>query len=364
MRKRMPLCLIAALTLASAAYAEDDQALEESGSVLVATATPVQGTLEQPVTAYGVVQVAPGGSMAVASLHAAQILQLRVVPGQVVAAGAPLLDLSADPAASLAYAQALSDLKLAEGELARTRQMLAQRLATNSQVAQAEKAISDAQATLDARRREGGAKPVETVTAPIAGIVASVAVSNGDHVQPAATLLDLASPAAATGVLGLAPPDHGRVKAGQAVQLVDLDAPGVAVAGAVDSVGGMADPKTGLFTIVVKPGDADALPPGAHLRGTIQTPGVSGWIVPRDAVLTDDKGPYLFQVAAGKAERVPVTTIAAAGDRIAVTGSIDPKKKLVISGNYQLTDGGTVREQAGDGGAPAKQASDKQDDGN
>ena len=346
--------LLAALTLSPVALAAEDQPQEATASVLVATEAPVQGALAQPVTAYGAVQAAPDGSMAVAALHAAQVLRLRVVAGQVVVAGETLLELGADPSAALAFAQATSDLTLAEGELVRTRQLLAQRLATNSQVAQAEKAVSDARATLDARRREGSAKPVETVAAPIAGTVTTVSVSNGDHVQPGATLLDIASPVAATGLLGIAPADRARIKPGQAAQLVDLDAPGAAIAAVVASVGGMADPKTGLFSMVVRPKDAQAanLPQGSHLRGTIATEGVAGWIVPRDAVLTDANGAYLFQVVAGKARRVAVEIAAAAGDRLAVTGPIDPKSPLVISGNYQLADGGAVREQSA-GAAPS-----------
>jgi RND family efflux transporter MFP subunit len=345
---RLPLLALLPLLLTSTAFAADAPAAEDAASVLVATITPAQGKLDQPVTAYGIVQAAPGGSLAVASLHAAQVLRLRVVAGQVVAKGEPLLDLGADPAASLAFAQAQSDLKLAQGEYKRTQQLLAERLATNSQLAQAEKAVSDAEATVAARLREGGAKPVETLNAPMAGIVTAIAISNGDHVQPGATLLDISASDSGNGLLGVGPEDRGRIKPGQVARIVDLDAPAEASAGAVVSVGGMADPKTGLFAVVVKPaaGDAAKLVSGAHLRATIATEGIAGWIVPRDAVLTDDDGPYLFQIAGGKATRVAVEIVGASGGRYAVTGKIDPKKKLVVSGNYQLTDGKAAHEQA------------------
>jgi membrane fusion protein (multidrug efflux system) len=345
---RLSLWLLPMMLIALLAFAADAPAGEDAASVLVATITPVQGKLDQPVTAYGIVQAAPGGSLAVASLHAAQVLRLRVVAGQVVAKGEPLLDLGVDPAASLAFAQAQSDLKLAQGEFKRTQQLLAERLATNSQLAQAEKAVSDAEATVAARRGEGGTKPVETLNAPMAGVVTAIAITNGDHVQPGATLLDISASDSGNGLLGVGPEDRGRIKPGQAVKIVDLDAPAEASAGAVVSVGGMADAKTGLFAVVVKPtaDDAAKLVSGAHLRATIATDGVAGWIVPRDAVLTDDDGPYLFQIAGGKAARVAVEIAGASGGQYAVTGEIDPKKKLVVSGNYQLTDGMAAHEQA------------------
>jgi RND family efflux transporter MFP subunit len=345
--------LLTLLLAALPAAADEPSSDAAAASVLVSTIVPTQGKLEQPVTAYGTVQAASNGSLAVSSLHAAQVLRLRVVLGQVVTAGEPLLDLSADPAASLSYAQAVSDLKLAQGELARTRQMLAEHLATNSQVEQAAKAASDAEATVQARVREGGGKPMETMRAPAAGVVTALAVSNGDHVQPGATLLDIGAENGVTGVLGIAPEERRLIKAGQAVRLINLDAPAAAASATVASIGGMADAKTGLFTVIVKP-DAVAgsqLTAGAHLRGTIMTDGVSGWVMPRGAVLTDDSSPFVFQIADGKATRVSVEVLASAGDRTVVSGPLDPKKKLVVSGNYQLADGAAVRERAD---APSK----------
>lgn len=341
--KRAVICLLLALAPLTA-VAEEDQSAEQA-SVLVTTEAPRQGGLDQPVTAYGAVQPAPAGAMAVASLHAAQVLRLRVVAGQVVTLGEPLLDLGSDPAASLAYAQAQSDLDLARAELARTQKMVAQRLATASQRDQAAKTVRDAEATLKAREREGGGKPSETVNSPMAGVVTNVAVSNGDHVQPGTTLLDLARSDQLIGLLGIAPEDRGRVAIGQNVMLIDLDLPGPPVSAKIASVGGMADPKTGLVATVAAP-TGTALVPGAHLRATIETGKIEGWIVPRDAVLSDDNGPYLFQIADGKAKRVAVSILGAAQDRLAVSGPIDAGKKIVISGNYQLADGMAVRDRA------------------
>ena len=90
-------CAVLALLLVMPAFAAEEPAADDAPSVLVATIAPVQGKLEQPIVAYGVVQAAPGGSLAVASLHAAQVLQLRVVAGQVVTKGEAMLDLGADP---------------------------------------------------------------------------------------------------------------------------------------------------------------------------------------------------------------------------------------------------------------------------
>jgi RND family efflux transporter MFP subunit len=344
---RILLWTLAALLIPLPVAAQED-AGENTASALVTTVVPAQGLLAQPVTAYGALQAAPSGTVTVSTLHAAQIVELHVVAGQAVGAGDPLIDLAPDPAAALAYAQAESDLKLAEGELARTRQMLAERLATNSQVEQAAKAAKDAEATLQARIREGGNMAKATLSAPVDGTVTAISASNGDHVQPGAALVTLVTARGAVGVFGIPPQALALVKPGQTVQLADLDLPAQPVGATVQSVGNVADPKTGLFTVVVGIPDrnSQALTVGTHLRATIATAPVAGWIVPRGSVLTDEKGGFAYQVADGKAVRVPVVILAGTGDRLAVSGALDPKKKLVVAGSYQLSDGMPVREQS------------------
>jgi RND family efflux transporter MFP subunit len=361
--KLYSLALILRLLLAGAAFADEEQP-SDAGSVLVTTIAPQQGSLRQPVNAFGTVQPAPAGAAVVASLHAAQVMNLRVVQGQSVQKGEPLLDLGAEPSAVLAYAQAKSDLDLAQAELARTRELVKQRLATSSQLDQAQKAVRDAEATLKAREREGGGQAVETIASPISGVVSTLAVSNGDHVQPGATLIDLARSDALVGLLGVTPDEQIRLKPGQSVALVDLDRPDAPIAAKLASVGGMADPKTGLFTVVAMPADAGSgkLVAGAHLRAKIDTDPVNGWIVPRDAVLSDDKGPYVFQVAGGKAVRVGVSIVGGSEDQLAIAGQLDPAKKIVVAGNYQLSDGMAVREAestpASNGGQQAARESE------
>jgi hypothetical protein len=68
-------------------------------------------------------------------------------------------------------------------------------------------------------------------------------------------------------------------------------------------------------------------------------------------VLTDDDGPFVFQVNGGKAARVAVEILGEADDRFAVAGRLDPTRKLVVSGAYQLSDGMAVREQSASGPA-------------
>jgi hypothetical protein len=94
--------------------------------------------------------------------------------------------------------------------------------------------------------------------------------------------------------------------------------------------------------------DADIAVSGALLQGDafrarIELGRIEGWLAPHDAVLTDAQGPYIFQVAGGKAVRVGVRLLGGDGKTSVVDGPIDPHRLLVTQGNYQLSDGMAVR---------------------
>ena len=70
----------------------------------------------------------------------------------------------------------------------------------------------------------------------------------------------------------------------------------------------------------------------------------NAWSVPRQAVLSDDQGSYLFQVANRHAQRVAVQVVGEAAQSYGVTGKLDPQLPVVVLGNYELRDGMAVRE--------------------
>ena len=60
-------------------------------------------------------------------------------------------------------------------------------------------------------------------------------------------------------------------------------------------------------------------------------------------MLNDGQRDYVFQVSGGKARRIDVSLIRAAGDVDVVQGPLDPRLPLVADGAYQLEDGAAVR---------------------
>ena len=355
---RRVLAVVLALLPATVLAQGASQGGAPQTSVLVTTETPRQGSLPRTLTAYGIVKAAPGGgSETLSLLRAGQVSRVMVAPGEAVRHGQPLLAVSAEPAALATYHQAVAALTLAKNSRAHTAQLLAARLATRDQLAQADKAVTDAQATLDALDRAGGGSPEQTLAAPFDGVVSSLLVTPGTRTAAQAPLLTLARTSRLVAAVGIEPAQRPLVAPGQPARIEPLYGGGTEK-GSVLSVGAILDATTRLVPVLVDPPQSDPKPgaqdsaraatstgllPGEPVRVVVQVGEMRGWLVPRDSVLTDAKGPYLFQVNGGKAVRVDVQIVGMAGGTTVVAGPLDPARPLVTSGNYQLQGGEAVR---------------------
>lgn len=332
------LLVCALVGLAFAAQADD------AASVLVQTEAPTRGSVPDVIPAYGSAAPALDGGMTLSVQQDGRVLAIAVTPGEIVRSGERLIDFGASAASSSTYQRAVSALALARTQRAHTAQLLTQQLATRDQLAQADKAVADAQAVLDALQREGAGRPAQTLTAPFDGIVATIPITQGERVQPSAPLLTLTHLDGLVVTIGIEPGDRNRVRPGQKVRLDPL-AGGTPIEGQVLKVDGVLNPKTRLI-------DADvSVPKGAVISGEafradITVGELQGWIVPHDAVLTDANGAYVFQVLGSKAARVDVSVVRTVGETDVIEGPLVPQHRLVVQGNYQLLNGATVREGA------------------
>jgi membrane fusion protein, multidrug efflux system len=314
---------------------------DEAGSVQVIAIPPKAGSVPDIVTAYGSAAPALDGGMTLSLQQDGRVDAIAVTPGEAVGTGERLMNFSASAAASSIFQQAVSALALAKTQRLHTAGLLSQQLATRDQLAQADKAVSDAQATLDALQRDGAGHTTQTLTAPFDGIVAAIPVAQGDRVQPGTALLNLTRLDGLVVTVGIEPSDRARLHAGQPVHLSRLS-DGTAIEGRVLRLDGVLNPKTREI-------DADiSVPSGAVISGEsfradITVGRLEGWVVPHPAVLIDEKGAYVFQIVDNKAVRIAVTLVGSDGTNDVVKGPINAGRTLVIAGNYQLDDGTKVR---------------------
>ncbi|MDE2029111.1 MAG: efflux RND transporter periplasmic adaptor subunit [Alphaproteobacteria bacterium] len=336
------------LLCAAPVPAHAGDAAQETPNVLVSTSVVHQGELPDQVTAYGTAEPLPGGATTISLLRAGQVEKLSVSAGQAVKQGDALLDFISDPAALLAYNQAVAALAAAQKEQTRLQQLVKQRLATSAQLAQADKSVSDAQAALAAAKSQGGDIKTQTLTAPFDGIATRISVGSGDRVSANAPLLQLSHRGGLGVALGLPLEECAGLHVGDVVHLRSLDAKTPPIEGRIAVIAGMIDPQTRLVKILV------ALPTsapsgtvqGEQFRAAIERGSFSGVVVPRDTVLKDAKGAYIFQIEDGKAVRVDVHIVGENGGEYAIAGSIDPQEKIVTLGDYELKNGEGVRESS------------------
>lgn len=327
---------------------DEDEAPARAGQVVVTTATPVRQTFHDSIEAWGSAAGDPQHARSISLAHAGQVTALLVAPGQTVKHGQPLLTITPDPTARNAFEQARTALNLAQGELRRTAQLAAQRLATQSQLASARKALADAQSGFAAQRALGGGAAAEMVSAPVDGVVTLLNVGLGERVAANAPLLSFTPAHALLAVLGVQPEDGALLRVGMPVQLQPVYGTRQTFVGTLRMVGQSIDSQTHLLNAQVElPAAASAsLVAGAPLDAKIQTANFSAWAVPRAAVLHDEHGDYLFQAVQGHAKRIDVTLRSPHGDPVGVEGPLDAKAKVIVLGVYELSNGDAVRESA------------------
>ena len=333
--RRAAFAMLVLLAAASASAAETQVARVE-------TAPLRRVALADTVSGYGVVSPQTRSVTTVSLPRPGRIVTLFAAAGQVVKKGEPLLEFATGADAARGYRQAREGVEFARGERSRIEQLLAQQLATRSQLAAAEKALADAEAALQAQERIGAGRPLERVGAPFDGVVVSLAAAQGDRVAAGAPVLKLARAGGQRLVVGIEPEDVRRVRPGMAVTVTPVFQPSRAARGKVTQVFGMLNPQTQFVDVLVEI-DGDGLLPGTRARARIDLERREVWVAPRSAVLRDARGAYLFQVRGGKARRVDVRTGLERDGVVAVEGPFDPKEPVVSLGNYELEDGMGVR---------------------
>ena len=313
----------------------------------VRTELPRVRSVVQTLDAVG--DVATSQTAGLGFARAGQITALSVVVGDKVAKGATLATLAPDPAVKQAYRQAVDGAGLAQREWDRQKALLASHLATQSQVDAAEKAWHDAQGTVRALDEQGGGEGSSALAAPFDGVVTNVAALQGDRVQAGAPVLQVGRVDALRVLIGIEPAERARVRPGTRVTVTPVIAPGATAAPldlVVDDVQDAVDPKTQLVDVValLPRAAATRFAPGMKVEARIQLGSAQSLAVARNAVLTDERGDYVFQVAGGKARRVAVTRTLDDGTLVAIAGVTDMTLPIVVEGNYELQDGMAVRE--------------------
>lgn len=323
-----------------------ETAAADRASALVRTEPLARHELSETITSFGEVNVDPLSTESINFPRAGQVTRLLVTRGEPVTKGVPLLEFETSPQENVAYEQARSGVDLAKADLGRVQSLFARQLATRSRLAAAEKALHDAEAALAAQEKLGTGLHRELITAPFDGIVSQLPVGRGERIQAGATALRLSRRDRLRVVLGIEPEDVQKVRRGMRVELFPVFDQRQRAAGRVGTVNGMINPQTGLVDlfVVLKPGRTARLMPGMPMEGRILLRSSRTFAVPRLAVLSDDQGPYIFIVRNGRARRINVKTGIETRDLVGISGPVESGDRVIVTGNYEVREGMSVRE--------------------
>jgi membrane fusion protein (multidrug efflux system) len=297
-----------------AATASNQATAAQEASALVKTEPLQSRVVSDTLTVYG--DVMTGKVESISFPRAGQVSRLLVTQGQRVKQGTPLATLAGDPNTQMTYHQAVNAVNSARGELKRNEDLFSLQLAT--------------------------------VVAPFDGVVTALSVAQGDRIQPGATILQLGHTDSLRVQFGIEPDDSRLVTVGMPVVLAPVQNIQQTISAAITQMQDLIDPKTQLVNaMVVFPAQsANFLVPGMRVKGAIQVGEHKGWAVPRQAVLTDEQGAYIFQASQGRARRVNVTKGQESQGLVVISGAMDTNLPVVVLGNYELQDGMKIREGA------------------
>ncbi len=313
--------------------------------MLVRTASVQEHRLTDTVTAFGTVRPDPEAQTTMDAGYTAFVQRVYVTLGQPVHKGDPLLQLRTAPSSRAAYLSAQASVRYAREELDRKRRLLGEKLATHADVDAARKALETAKAAFAAQQELGTGKVMRVIRAPFTGIVSELPVKPGNEVQVGTQLFQLARRDRLEVALGIEPDEVIRVHAGAPVSVTPIFGSGKGVQTEVSQVNAVVDPGTRLVDVIVRLTGPLARPflPGMRVKGALTVKVENALAVPRSAVLRDDSGAYLFVVRAGKAHRVAVRPGMETGGLVGVSGDLKAGDQVVVQGNYELSDGMSVR---------------------
>jgi len=343
---RFPMVLVALClgTLAGCQAPAEGDVAHEVASAAVLIATPQKGVMPRTVVAWGEASQGAPYQRMISLPFDGSLSRLKVAQGDVVRSGQVLASFELAPAARASMQMAKTGVQAATLSLERARRLRNDALATDEQVEQASKALSDAQSAFAVFTRPGAAEASLDIRSPVDGVITTIPASPGQVVPANGPLLAIAPTASLAVAAGVEPGAATSVRIGMPVEL-ELVGGASRITGRVLGIAGAIDAQTRLVPIRIHP---DAVPmPGSTWRAEITVGEVSGWTAPAEAVVDDSRGRCVYQVRDGKAHRVDVRVILERGDQVLLSGDIDPAVPLVTAGGPQLAEGMAVVTSGG-----------------
>ena len=345
--------LIGTCWLAGSAQAADQKAP-------VATKTALTVNVTSPQTAKLPIKISANGNVAAwqeASIgtetNGLRLAEVRVNVGDVVERGQVLAVFAPETVqADLAQvqanvAEAQATLTEATANAQRARDLQPSGVLSAQQTNQILTAERTAQARVEAQRAAARVQQLRLrqtqVRAPDAGIISARSATVGAVLPAGQELFRLIRQGRLEWRAEVPANDLVRVKVGQAVSVSAVTG-AAPVTGKVRMVAPTVDAQSRNGIVYVDLTPASGFKAGMFARGEFELGSSEALTLPQAAVLLRDGFSYVLRVGAdAKVSQVKVSVGRRVGERIEITGGLDPSAKVVAAGGGFLADGDTVR---------------------
>ncbi len=269
-----------------------------------------------------------------------RIAQILVREGATVSQGTPLFKVD-DAELKAQVAQAEADRDLARQSLARTRDLLAQKASSQSELERAEATARGNEARLDLLKVR---LQRTLVRAPFAGVVGQRTVSLGDYVTTDTRLVSLQTVSPQRAAFQVPERYADQLKVGQQVTFRVAALRGKQFTGRVDFV----DPVVQLpgRTITLKAMTANLkgeLQPGMFIEARLATAvRPNAVVIPEDAIIALQGATFVWVVVDGKATRRQVDLGVRTPGFVEARSGVEPKDQVVVGGQERLGEGAPV----------------------
>jgi len=302
--------------------------------------------MSDSIITYGTVSFPPDQIHQISIQNEAMVMQIFVIPGQRIKPKDSLVKLSPSSNAKRTIDNALLAVTFADKELKRILALRKQFLATNAEVQVANQNFEKAKIELLNLQNQQQNQNGTVLRSEVEGTVIAVNVSAGQIVAANSVLLNFSNGENRQIRLGVENEDIAKLKVGTPVNITALDNDTSKHLSTISNITGQIDITTGLIDVIVNVGNAPDLIPGSMVKGEIIIkPKTKVIAVPRSAVLYQHKKPYLFVIKKGVALLHLVTVGEDNGQMVSIIKGLKAGEKVVIVGNYELTNGLNIVEQ-------------------
>lgn len=339
MKKVSHLAVAGMLVIASCTHKENTAITESNNAFNV--------QVEQPQTYNGIIQSGYSGvveaqkTTALSFATMGTITEIFVDEGQAVSKGQLLAKVNASNAQN-AYQVALASLQQAEDAYRRMKPMKENGTLPEIKWVEVETGLAQAKAAVAITQK--GINDC-SLYAPASGVIGKKYVQAGMNVVPATTALELLNIQSVYVKIPVSENEISLFKKGETAQIT-ITAIDKTVTGTIKEIGVSADILSHTYPVKIEVQNTDgAIKPG--MICSVQTTAHdkrSGVLISNKALQKDVSGSqFIYVEKNGKAEKLPVQTIALIDNKVLIQGEVPQNANIIISGQQKLSNGTPIQ---------------------